>query len=67
MEERIRTLLEEKNYKILKVELSQMKNEDIAEIFSEFEALDIIKLFRLLKKDDAVEVFALFDPKLLNW
>ena len=71
MEERIRTLLEEKNYKILKVELSQMKNEDIAEIFSEFEALDIIKLFRLLKKDDAVEVFALFDPtvstEMLNY
>ena len=64
MEERIRTLLEEKNYKILKVELSQMNNSDIAEIFNEFEVSDIIKLFRLLKKDDAVEVFSLFDPSI---
>lgn len=64
MEERIRSLLEEKNYKILKVELSQMNNSDIAEILSEFDVKDIIVLFRLLKKDDAVDVFALFDPSI---
>ena len=64
MEERIRSLLEEKNYKILKVELSQMNNSDIAEILSEFDVKDIIVLFRLLKKDDAVDVFASFDPSI---
>ncbi len=64
MEERIKSLLEEKNYKILKVELSQMNNSDIAEILSEFDVKDIIVLFRLLKKDDAVDVFALFDPSI---
>ncbi len=64
MEERIKSLLEEKNYKILKVELSQMNNSDIAEILSEFDIKDIIVLFRLLKKDDAVDVFALFDPSI---
>lgn len=37
MEERIRTLLKEKNYKILKIELSEMNNSDLAEILDEFE------------------------------
>ena len=64
MEEKIRELLNSKNYKILKVELSEMNNSDIAEIFNEFETKEIISLFRLLKKDDAVEVFALLDPSI---
>jgi len=64
MEEKIRELLDSKNYKILKVELSEMNNSDIAEIFSEFETKEIVPLFRLLKKDDAVEVFALLDPSI---
>ena len=64
MEEKIRALLESKNYKVLKVELSEMNNSDIAEIFSEFETKEIVPLFRLLKKDDAVEVFALLDPSI---
>lgn len=64
MEEKIRELLDSKNYKVLKVELSEMNNSDIAEIFSEFETKEIVPLFRLLKKDDAVEVFALLDPSI---
>ena len=64
MEEKIRELLNSKNYKVLKVELSEMNNSDIAEIFSEFETKEIVPLFRLLKKDDAVEVFALLDPSI---
>ncbi len=61
MEERIRTLLEEKNYKVLKIELSEMNNSDLAEILENFEPNELITLFRLMKKDDQVEVFALFD------
>ena len=64
MEEKIRELLDSKNYKVLKVELAEMNNSDIAEIFSEFETKEIVSLFRLLKKDDAVEVFALLDPSI---
>jgi magnesium transporter len=64
MEEKIRDLLESKNYKVLKVELSEMNNSDIAELFNDFETKEIISLFRLLKKDDAVEVFALLDPSI---
>ena len=71
MEERIRTLLEEKNYKVLKIELSEMNNSDLAEILEEFEPNELITLFRLMKKDDQVEVFALFDSnfssELLNY
>ena len=64
MEEKIRELLDSKNYKVLKVELAEMNNSDIAEILSEFETKEIVSLFRLLKKDDAVEVFALLDPSI---
>jgi magnesium transporter len=71
MEERIRTLLEEKNYKVLKIELSEMNNSDLAEILEEFEPSELVTLFRLMKKDDQVEVFALFDSnfssELLNY
>lgn len=64
MEEKIRNLLEEKNYKILKAELSEMNSSDIADILSEFSTKEIVKLFRLLKKDVAVEVFGLFDTTI---
>ena len=64
MEERIRNLLEERNYKILKAELANMNSSDIAEVLSEFDTKDIVKLFRLLKKDTAVEVFGLFDTTI---
>lgn len=64
MEERIKELLEEKNYKILKAELADMNPSDIAEILSDFEIKEIVKLFRLLKKDTAVEVFGLFDTTI---
>ena len=64
MEERIKNLLEEKNYKILKAELADMNPSDIAEILSDFEIKEIVKLFRLLKKDTAVEVFGLFDTTI---
>lgn len=64
MEEKIKNLLEEKNYKILKTELANMNSSDIAEILSDFEIKEIVKLFRLLKKDTAVEVFGLFDTTI---
>ena len=66
MEERIRTLLEEKNYKVLKIELSEMNNSDLAEILEEFEPSELITLFRLMKKDDQVEVFALLESNFAS-
>ena len=64
MEERIKRLLEEKSYKILKVELSEMNSSDIAEILSEFTTKEIVTLFRLLKKDVAVDVFGLLNTTI---
>ena len=64
MEERIKELLEEKNYKVLKIELSEMNNSDLAEILEEFEPNELVTLFRLMKKDDQVEVFALLDSNI---
>jgi magnesium transporter len=64
MEERIKELLEEKNYKVLKIELSEMNNSDLAEILEEFEPNELVTLFRLMKKDDQVEVFALLDSNV---
>ena len=64
MEERIKRLLEEKSYKILKAELSEMNSSDIAEILSEFTTKEIVTLFRLLKKDVAVDVFGLLNTTI---
>ena len=66
MEERIKELLEEKNYKVLKIELSEMNNSDLAEILEEFEPSELVTLFRLMKKDDQVEVFALLDSNFAS-
>ena len=66
MEERIKELLEEKNYKVLKIELSEMNNSDLAEILEEFEPSELVTLFRLMKKDDQVEVFALLESNFAS-
>ena len=54
----IQKMLEQKNYRELKQELSDMYPMDIAEMFEELSPEDCVILFRLLHKDQAAEVFS---------
>ena len=56
--EHIASLLAEKNYKQLKIELEDMYPVDIAEAFEDLNNDECILLFRLLQKDLAAEVFS---------
>lgn len=71
MEERIRRLIEEKNYKELKKELNTINISDLGEILSDLNPNELAKVFRLMSKDRAVDVFAELDlsvaTELLNY
>ncbi|MCH5167096.1 MAG: magnesium transporter [Erysipelotrichales bacterium] len=71
MEERIRSLIEEKDYKTLKMELNDINEKDLGEILSDLSISEIATVFRLIKKDNAVLVFAELDvdvaSQLLNF
>ena len=54
----IQKMLEQKNYRELKQELSDMYPVDIAEMFEEISPEECVILFRLLHKDQAAEVFS---------
>ncbi|MDR2908509.1 MAG: magnesium transporter, partial [Oscillospiraceae bacterium] len=54
----IKGMLEDKDFKGLKLELSEMYPMDIAEMFDDLEPEDCLILFRLLQKDHAAEVFS---------
>lgn len=56
-DEEIIKLLEEREYKQLKEELSHMYPVDIAEILRDFDDKQTIMIFRLLGKEDAAETF----------
>lgn len=61
MEERILSLIEEKDYKQLKNILKESDEADIAEALSDLSKSELAKVFRLISKDKAVEVFTLLD------
>lgn len=59
IKEEIRVLLEEKNYFKVREHLSVLNEADVAEIIEEIEDKEsVIRIFRLLQKDKAAEVFA---------
>lgn len=62
-EKRILDLIEEKNYKDLKKELSEMNEVDISEILNTLESSVALLVFRMLPKDTAVDVFAYFSAE----
>ncbi len=62
MEEKILELIENNNFKELKKYLNELDEIDIAEIFDDMELAVVAKLFRLLSKDKALDVFAELDP-----
>ncbi len=63
LHEKVETLINEKQYKALKVLLAEENEVDIAEALAELEEKDIIRAFRLLSKDHAAETFAVMDTE----
>ena len=61
MEERIRELITENNFKEIKAIINDINSADIADILNDLKINDVAKIYRLLKKDVAVEVFAELD------
>ena len=66
----IRELLYNKNYQELKKYLKDLNSVDISTLFDELTQEEIIKVYRLLAKEEAAEVFAELDSdiqeKLIN-
>ena len=61
MTERIKDLIDAKQYTMLRQELLEMNVVDIAAFLDELEHEECFKIFRLLPKDIAADVFAYFD------
>jgi len=57
-QEEIRSLLENRKFNALREYISEMQNVDIALVMGEMKDEDSLKLFRLLPKDMAADVFA---------
>ena len=64
IESTIRSLLENKKYNSLKDILTTMYPADIAESVGQLDESELAKVFRLLPKDQAAEVFAEMEPEL---
>ncbi|MBQ3418560.1 MAG: magnesium transporter [Erysipelotrichaceae bacterium] len=62
MVEKIIELLEKENFKELKLLLSEANEADIAECLDELDKNKQAVVFRLLKKDEAADIFARMDP-----
>ena len=63
MNERVLTLLNDRQYVALRELLSDMHVADIAEVFSEIDDRDsMLRLFRLLPKETSAETFAYLEP-----
>lgn len=58
MLEEVEKLLEEKKYKEAKQQLNTLNSSDVAELLEDIEPKEIIKVFKLIGKDKAADVFA---------
>ena len=56
--EEIRELLDTKQYTRLRQKLSELNDADIAAVMEELEEEEMLKVFRILPKDMAADVFA---------
>lgn len=54
----VEELLEEKKYKEAKLALNKLNSSDVAELLEDIEPKEIIKIFKLIDKDKAADVFA---------
>ncbi len=63
MIQKIEKLIEEKNYSIIKKELSEFNEHDIALIIEDLPPKELVKIFRLLKKDVSADVFSCLETE----
>ena len=61
---KLQELVEQKNASALKNELIEMNEYDIASFLSDFKDERLIKIFRLLPKDKATDVFVNLDEDI---
>ena len=64
IKEKVLELTENKKYSDLQQYLEQLTIQDIALLFEDIDDEEMIKVFRLLPKDDAAEVFSYIEPDL---
>ena len=62
--EEIKSLLENKKFNILKEELREMNSADIPSLLEELEKEQVVKLFRILSKEQAGEAFSYMEPDM---
>ena len=64
IKEKVLELTENKKYSDLHQYLEQLTTQDLALLFEDIDDEDMIKVFRLLPKDEAADVFSYMDPDL---
>ena len=64
IKEKVLELTENKKYSELQQYLEQLTTQDLALLFEDINDEDMIKVFRLLPKDEAADVFSYIDPDL---
>ena len=64
IKEEVIELLKNKRYSNLNKYMEQINNQDIPLLFEELSAEDMVRLFRLLPKDEAADVFSYMEPDL---
>lgn len=64
IKEKVLELTENKKYSDLHQYIEQLTTQDLALLFEDIDDEDMIKVFRLLPKDEAAEVFSYIDPDL---
>lgn len=62
--EEVINLLENKKFNILKEELKEMNSADIPPLLEELEKEQVVKLFRILSKEQAGEAFSYMEPDM---
>ena len=62
--EEIKKLLENKQFNVLKNELKEMNSADIPSVLEELEKEQVVKLFRILSKEQAGEAFSYMEPDM---
>ena len=64
IKEKVLELKENKKYSELQQYIEQLTIQDLALLFEDINDEDMIKVFRLLPKDEAADVFSYIDPDL---
>ena len=62
--EEVKNLLENKKFNILKNELKEMNSADIPSLLEELDKESVVKVFRILSKEQAGEAFSYMEPDL---